>query len=88
MGDITPFDQLLADLATKRYIEDAAAQDVIDRKHDADRAKAKLHDAEQALCHAQHEAQNARIAIHSRIEIETHSPFEDEPLFLTDERNE
>lgn len=87
MAGLRPFDALLAELATKRYVEDAAAQDVLDRKHDLDKAKAKLHDAEQALCHAQHDAQNARLAIHARIELETHSAFEDEPLFITDNRN-
>lgn len=85
MDRLNPIDKLMLELARKRYVEDAAAQDVIDRKHDLDKAKARLHDAEQSLCHAQHDAQNARLAVHARIELETHSPFEDEPLFIIDQ---
>jgi hypothetical protein len=71
-------DTLIEELRVARNIEAAAELDLHDREMDLRAAKSRWSDAQARLKDAHDSAMNARLAVHSRIEAQTHSIFDDE----------
>jgi hypothetical protein len=71
-------DSLIEELRVARNIEAAAELDLHDREHELRSAKARWSEAQARFKDAHDNAMNARLAVHSRIEAQTHSIFDDE----------
>lgn len=71
-------DHLIEALRLAKEIEAAAELDFHDRTEGMIDAKRKCQQAEDRMKAAREQANNARLAVHCRIEAQTHSSFDDE----------